>query len=262
MASGPAAFASSTKENTNYARLCRLLIDVGTEALRNIFNGIHSPANLHVILSSSSAHYTTLKNLQKKRILNPTLWGKLYPATASHVSSADFDITLLMVLLRNICGLSHPGSTGSWDKLPPVSDTSMEANIVRIKWYRNDVHAHVSKASVDDSTFNILWQNISNAIMGLASGTNANLYATVIKKVKTECMDPDAEAHYRDLLNDWKKYDHDNMKEMLEELKGMMQKFFIPSGNLLVRELKVFGGPTVLNTSNFQLWNPNIILAS
>ena len=224
MASGPAAFASSTRKNTNYARLCRLLIDIGTEALRNVFNGIHSPATLHVILSSSSAHCTTLKRLQKRGVLNPTLWGKLYPATASHVSSADFDITLLMVLLRNICGLSPPGSTGSWDKLPPDSDYSMEANVVRIKCYRNDVHAHASKASVDDSTFNTLWHNISNAIMGLASVTNATLYATAIKKVKTECIDPNAEAHFRDLLNDWIKYD-DNTKEMLEELKGRMPKF-------------------------------------
>ena len=224
MASGPAAFASPTRENTNYARLCCLLIDIGTEALRNIFNGIHSPANLHVILSSSSAHYPTLKWLQKLKVLNPTLWGMLYPATASQVSSADFDITLLMVLLRNICGLSPPGSPGSWDELPPVSDNSMEANIVRIKCYRNDVYAHASKASVDDSTFTKLWQNISNAIMGLASGTTATLYAAAIKKVKTECMDPDAEAHFRDLLDDWKKHD-DNTKEMLEELKGRLLKF-------------------------------------
>ena len=43
--------------------------------------------------------------------------------------------------------------------------------------------------------------------------------------MKTECMDPDAEAHFRTLLNDWKKYD-DNTKEMLEEVKGMMQKFW------------------------------------
>ena len=219
MASGPAAFTSSTRENTNYARLCCLLIDIGTEALRNAFNAIHSPANLHKILSSSSPHYTTLKWLQKKGILNPTLWGKL-----STVSSAEFDITLLMVLLRNLCGLSPPVSTGSWDELPPDSDNSTEANIVRIKYYRNDVYAHASKASVDDVTFNKLWTNISNAILGLASGTSVTLYATAISKVKTACMDPDAEAHFRDLLNDWKKYD-DNTKEMLEELKGMMQKF-------------------------------------
>ena len=75
MASGPAAFVSSTRENTNYARLCRLLIDIATDALRNIFNGIHSPANLHKILSSSSPHYTTLQRVQKRGVLNPTLWG-------------------------------------------------------------------------------------------------------------------------------------------------------------------------------------------
>ena len=219
MASGPAAFASSTRENTNYARLCRLLIDIGTEALRNIFNGIHSPANLHKILSSSSPHYTTLQWLRKRGVLNPTLWGKL-----SALSSAEFDITLLMVLLRNVCGLSPPVSTGNWDVLPPESDNSTEANIVRIKYYRNDVFAHASKASVDDSTFNQLWKNISNAIIGLEYEKSVTSYAAAISKVKTECMDPDTEALFRDLLNDWKKYD-DNTKEMLEELKGMMQKF-------------------------------------
>ena len=44
-----------------------------------------------------------------------------------------------------------------------------------------------------------------------------------MSKMKIECMDPDAEALFRDLLNDSKKYD-DNKKEMLEELTGMMQK--------------------------------------
>ena len=219
MASGPAPFASSTRENINYARLCRLLIDIGTEALRNVFNAIHSPANLHKILSSSSSHYTTLKWLEKKGVLNPTQCGRL-----STASSAEFDITLLMVLLRNVCGLSPPDNTGSWDELPPDSDNSTEANIVRIKFYRNDVYAHASKASVDDSTFNELWGNISKAIVGLASGTNATLYATAISKVKTEYINPEAEAHFRGLLNDWKKHD-DNTKELLEEVKGMMLKF-------------------------------------
>ena len=36
MASAP-TLASSTKETTNYARLCRLLVDGGTKALRYTF---------------------------------------------------------------------------------------------------------------------------------------------------------------------------------------------------------------------------------
>ncbi|XP_044170198.1 E3 ubiquitin-protein ligase DZIP3-like [Acropora millepora] len=216
---GQAACASSTRENTNYARLCRLLIDMGTSVLRYVFNGIHSPDKLHKILLSSSPHYTTLMRLRQRRVLNTSLWEKL-----STLTSREFDISLLVVLLRNICGLSPPASTGSWDQLPPDDDNSTEANIVRIKCYRNEVYAHASKASVDDLTFNKLWKSISNAIIGLASEEVALSYATAIDNLRDECMDPDREAHFRNLLDYWKKYD-DDTKKILEELKGMMQAF-------------------------------------
>ena len=189
MASGPPDFAS-TQENTNYARLCRLLVDVGCTVLRDTFDSIHPPANLHLVLSSSSV-LSKSQSLRKNKVLNPMQWAKLFPAVASSVSSANFDITPLMVLLRNMCGLSLPVSTGNWDELPPDSDNSTEANIVRIKWYRNDVYGHVTKASVDDSTFNILWQKISSAVVALGSG-----YGNDISRLKTECMDPAAEANY------------------------------------------------------------------
>ncbi|XP_074630894.1 uncharacterized protein LOC141889495 isoform X2 [Acropora palmata] len=208
MASSLPDFAS-TQENTNYARLCRLLVDVGCTVLRDTFDSIHPPANLHVVLSSPLV-FSTLQSLRKKKVLNPIQWGKLFPAVTSRVSSANFDVTLLMVLLRNICGLSPPVSTGNWDKLPPDSDNSTEANIVRIKFYRNDVYGHATKASVDDATFNALWQKISSAVLALGTG-----YGDVISRLKTECMDPGAEAHYEKLLSDWKK-DDDSIKEMLE----------------------------------------------
>ncbi|XP_015768066.1 PREDICTED: uncharacterized protein LOC107346764 [Acropora digitifera] len=201
------AFAS-TQQTTNYARLCRLLVDVGCTVLRDTFDSIHSPVNLHHVLSSPSV-LSTLQSL-KKKVLNPLQWGKLFPAVASSVSSANFDVTLLMVLLRNICGLSPPVSTGSWDKLPPDSDNSTEANIVRIKCYRNDVYGHATKASVDDATFDVLWQKISSAVLALGSG-----YGAVISRLKTECLDPAAEAQYQQLLSDWKK-DDDNLKQMQE----------------------------------------------
>ncbi|XP_015762970.1 PREDICTED: uncharacterized protein LOC107342024 isoform X1 [Acropora digitifera] len=212
MASGPVAFAS-TQENTNYARLCRLLVDVGCTVLRDTFDSIHPPANLHSVLSSRKV-LPTLQSLQGRRILNPSQWGKLFPAVASTVSSANFDVTLLMVLLRSICGLSPPVSTGNWDKLPPDYDNSTEANIVRIKWYRNDVYGHPTKASVDNATFNALWQKISFAILALKPG-----YETIISRLKTECMDPAAEAHCQKLLSDRKKDDY-ILREMLERTHG------------------------------------------
>ncbi|XP_015778396.1 PREDICTED: NACHT, LRR and PYD domains-containing protein 10-like, partial [Acropora digitifera] len=208
MASSLPDFAS-TQENTNYARLCRLLVDVGCRVLRDTFDNKHPPANLHVVLSSPSV-FSTLQSLRRRRVLNPLQWGKLFPAITSNLSSANFDVTLLVVLLRNICGLSPPVSTGSWDELPPDSDESTEANIVRIKWYRNDVYGHATKASLDDATFHALWQKISSAVLALGSG-----YGAVMSRLKTECMDPAAEAQYQQLLSDWKK-DDDILKEIHE----------------------------------------------
>ena len=147
--------APSTKETTNYARLCRLLVELGTQALRDTFDSIHAPATLHAVLAGRK---TVLQSLRSKKIINPTQWGKLFPTILSSVSSASFDITLLMVLLRNISGLGAP-ATG-WDVLPGPTDVNREADIARIKYFRNTVFAHAERASVDDATFKSHWQSI------------------------------------------------------------------------------------------------------
>ena len=200
--------ASTTKETTNYARLCRLLVDVGAQALREAFDAIHSPANLHTVLAGNK---TVLQSLRTRKIINPTQWGKLFPAIPASVSSRDFDITLLMVLFRNICGLAAPVS--GWDTLPAVTDLSREADIARVKFFRNTVYAHPEHASVDAATFNHYWQNIRDTLVRLGGVK----YKAAIDQLETECMDPEAEEHYIELLGQWKK-DEDNVKDKLDEL--------------------------------------------
>ena len=160
MASVTAA-TSSTKETTNYARLCRVIVDVGTCALRDCFDTIRSPLTLHTALT---ANHHTLHSLRSRRIINATQWGKLFPAVPASVTSRDFDITLLMILLRNICGLAPP-RTG-WDALPAATDVSCEADIVRIKYFRNSIYAHAEHVSVD-ATFNKYWKEIRDTLVRL-----------------------------------------------------------------------------------------------
>ena len=96
--------------------------------------------------------------LRKNGVLSGAQWTKLYPAISSSVSSSNFDITLLLFLLKNICGLNPP-ATG-WDSLPSTADTSIEGNIARVIYYRNTVYElHGSQASVDDATFNTAPKN-------------------------------------------------------------------------------------------------------
>ena len=149
-------------------------------------------------------------------MLNPTQWGRLYPANYP-VSSAAFDITLLTVLLRNICGLSPP-ATG-WDHLPPASNISIADDIARVKYYRNIVYGQASQASVDDISFSAYWQEIREALVRLGGAH----FRSKIDNLEHECMDPDIEEHYRELMKQWKK-DDNSIKDKFGEIGGNMDE--------------------------------------
>ncbi|CAH3167459.1 unnamed protein product [Pocillopora meandrina] len=233
MATAISPFAS-TKETTNYARLCRLLVDVGSQVLRSTFDRIHPPATLHTVLGSTSVHYATLQSLYKgrKKVLNPTQWGKLYPSHAP-VSSAAFDITLLTVLLRNICGLGPP--VNGWDRLPLVINISIADDIARVKYYRNTVYGHASQASVDDSSFSAYWQEVREALVRLGGAR----FRAEIDNLEHDCMDPDVEEHYRELMKQWKK-DDDSIKDKLEEIEDSLDntRHTIDKIEIEVKEVK------------------------
>ncbi|XP_028402069.1 uncharacterized protein LOC114525061 [Dendronephthya gigantea] len=147
------------QEKANFTRLSRLLVDKGTEALRNTFDTIHPPVNLPGVLA---ANKTSLQKL-KPRVINNSQWDLLFPPSGNPPDSKTFDVTLLTVLFRNICGFPSTG----WGVMPPDTDRSTQANIARIKCYRNEVIAHVPTTRVDNSKFEFLWKKIAQAIVEL-----------------------------------------------------------------------------------------------
>jgi hypothetical protein len=144
----------------NFSRVCQLLIDKGGDALRAALHAKHPPSTLAADLNS---HKKTLQRIRYSVIKDPQ-WQLLFP-TSGVADSNNFDITLLTILLRNICGMSPP-ATG-WNHIPPASDTSKSADIVRIKLYRNDVYGHIPSAQYDNVKFETLWQEISKPLVKL-----------------------------------------------------------------------------------------------
>nr|XP_058973955.1 uncharacterized protein LOC131800284 [Pocillopora verrucosa] len=201
----------STKETSNYAQLCRLLVEVGSLMLREIFDRVCPPENLHAVLTNPTNH-AKLQTLRKKRVLSTFQWGKLYPVSKTSVSSGNFDTSLLLFLLRNIFGLNFPAS--GWNNLPPGSDTSPEADITRIKFFRDRVFSHAANASVDDPTFSLYWNNIKDTFLRIG-GT---CYEEVIDDPTLHCMDADLEEHYQELLREWLK-DDDSITDKVHEDK-------------------------------------------
>ena len=194
---------ASSVEKTNGAKLSRLLIDGGTTALRNEFDKHHPPANLAADLNAS---YSILNDLLRRRVLNNHQWNKLFPPGGTPPDSNTFDITLLFLLLTNICGL-FPPPTG-WHRKPTPGDTSLEANLARIKFFRNHLYGHVATTGVDIPTFNALWMEISSALVALG------LSQAEIDRLKAERC---GEEDYVVALLDWAKSDED-IKTQLKDL--------------------------------------------
>ena len=156
--------------SSNGARLIRLIVDVGTETIQNHFDSIHPPETLTNVLYAN--YHILRRNIprhQMRTLFPPT--GVL-PAMPSTSTSKDYDITLLFSLLRNICGLHSPASIHggtSWDENPPLDNESPEADLARIKFYRNEAYAHIRSTDVSDGDFVIYWNEISRPLIRLGA---------------------------------------------------------------------------------------------
>ena len=198
-AATPSSLASSV-EKTNGAKLSRLLIDGGTAVLRKCFDTFHPPTKLAAGLSS---HYTTLHTLFKKKVLRLAQWYQLFPPSGDPPDSKEFDITLLFLLLTNMCGLTPP-SLG-WHAMPPISDTSFEANLARVKFFRNELYGHVSTTGVEMSVFLSLWPKIRAVLVDLGFDQ------VEIDRLEAEHS---GEEDYIDLLREWSESEEDTWSQL------------------------------------------------
>lgn len=152
----------SSKGRDNFQRIARILISGGTVLLREVFDTRCPPSNLPTTLQNPA----TRKLLKAAKLTKPQ-WDCLYPSPGVYGKSTDFDITLLFRLLRTICSLTPP--TAGWDCLPAGTDHSFEADLARIKYYRNLVYGHVNEnMEITDDDFLVFWREISEALVRIA----------------------------------------------------------------------------------------------
>ena len=186
--------SSALNDKSNGSRLSRLLVDKGTQALRHVFDEYVKYSPSGTLTGVLRANKTKLQALRYK-VINSSQWWLLYP-TSGIPDSKTFDVTLLTVVLREICGLASP--TAGWITMPPDSNTSISANVLRIKMFRNEVYAHVTTTKVSNNTFNKLWEKISKALVALG------IPSSEIDELKEEPLSPEEDG-YICQLEEWKK---------------------------------------------------------
>lgn len=155
-----------TEEKKNALRFFALTMDLGTDAVRMRFDALVPPTKLSAHLKAKE---TDLEKLLKKRVLRPAQWDKLFP-TASAAKSSDFDLTLLVCLIRNTTSETPP--TKGWDSndLPDAKDTSKGDDIARLRYYRNEYLAHKPVLELSTADFIQVSRSVIEAIDRLSGG--------------------------------------------------------------------------------------------
>lgn len=199
----------STNGKEHFQRLTRLLMCGGVHVLRETFNSIHPPKDLSTTLKDPKVQMQLKRaklTLDERNCLNQ-------PA----VKSTDFDITLTFRLLRTICNLTPP--TTGWDKKPIDGNHSLEADLARIKYFRNSVYGHNQKMEISDSDFCYLWKEISEAILRIITKINLTKkgeWEKAIEKLLNDPLTPKAQECIEELKQWYEK--EEDVKEMLHQV--------------------------------------------
>ncbi|OPL33844.1 hypothetical protein AM593_01559, partial [Mytilus galloprovincialis] len=171
-----ASISQLTEEEGNFTRFFLLNFKVSPAIARRFFDGVFPPTHLSQIINNSMS--AILKLNKSKRInaaqleilrgIPGTRHDEGKSSKALPTSSMDFDLTMMICLLRNIGGLATP--INGWDRLPPPNEILPGADLATLKWYRNQL-AHTTDSSImDNNEFTLKWTQVYHALTSLNNG--------------------------------------------------------------------------------------------
>ena len=200
----------SSEEKTNGTKLLRLVIDGGTTVLREYLMKSACPT-LQDVLLKHKGRLAYLKSL-KKNILTDDQWKKLFPSSGVPPNPLTFDISLLHLLLREVCGLTAPAK--GWHEMPPDTELSKEAHIVRIKFLRNEL-CHGISTSIPNDKFQEKLPTISQSLVALG------LDQKEIDRLATEPIDHDTERRVSEEVEKWKMEFEPRLNKLENEISAI-----------------------------------------
>ncbi|XP_013415833.1 uncharacterized protein LOC106177554 [Lingula anatina] len=198
----------------NFFRMSILIVDYALKVVQDIlqkelrkkYPNLFDPNTgfLNKVLSDKTV-WNLLLGLSPK-IFNHHQRNQLYPAgnPSTSVTVGDLDLTLTVLLLRNVTSLNPHPRLNAWDN-PSDTDPSTEATIGRIKRYRNTVYGHANKAAISDHDFRAYFSGLKSNLLVLSSRFTNEDYDTIL----CEPLDASLLRKYWGVLEEWSNYDED-----------------------------------------------------
>nr|XP_022305937.1 uncharacterized protein LOC111112614 isoform X5 [Crassostrea virginica] len=203
---------AATEEMTNLNRVSRLMLGPCTEQLRDLLRLYIPPASFPAVIQRKRSQLKRLTEPQRKLILpNSGVYSGNYD---------DMDISLLYILLRNVCGIQAHNK--GWGNTPDSADISVSANIERLRLARNRCsHTTEGMSNVD---FNQVWSEIRAAVVDLDKVLGiGNKYQEAVDFILNDTMDPVKDKHFRDQLLEQIK-DINDIRKKFERIEGRTKK--------------------------------------
>lgn len=140
----------------NYLRLCLLITVLCGDLFRIILSIYIKPSNLRSELDKNRTKLEKNLNTAQKNLIYP-------PAGNAFLTTKDCDISVIYILLRNICNI--PSHNAGWGNPPAKGDNSIAACIERIRLQRNLILAHCTNGMVEELMFKNHWDELRNAVV-------------------------------------------------------------------------------------------------
>ncbi|KAL3882988.1 hypothetical protein ACJMK2_029289 [Sinanodonta woodiana] len=186
---------ASCPERTNFARICRIVVDVFRDILWQVLTHKIKPTDLPILVRNNQ---DKLKSLDVE--INAWLMG--ISSSSSQIPSAEkFDVSSLYTLIRNLCR-TIPAPTRGWGHLPLAGGITLGDDIERVRKFRNTLYGHATQAKIDTADFSNICADIIDVVSRFDMYFSANCKAmkcnfeSDITTVLTCSMDKTLEDEY------------------------------------------------------------------
>ena len=214
-----------THKHLNHARVCNALVTVCADGLRDILLSQVPPGypDFYQLLLARKPALRAMKQFRQEQL------NVLFPDPHDRYTGTvdQFDITLLYALIRNVNAVTAP-VTG-WGKLPVENprDTSLGANVERIRNCRNCVSGHSMHGRLDDQAFEDYWKDICLIMDDIENILGDKGYKDALEKRKDQVLSPKEAQSLKTMFKDLQaevKIAVDTVTEKMKSLQALMEK--------------------------------------
>lgn len=158
--------AQTPDNRVHLFRLQMFVIDGGLLVLRNIIDQTLTAKGitLSVCLNNEKE---TIVSLKSRGVITQAQYDILFPTGGQAPTTSEMDFTLIICLLRCLksFGLNEEFD---WNTKPISTDLTVEADICRLKAYRNQI-CHLSTTEIQPNDFVNWWNDIEQILVRRSS---------------------------------------------------------------------------------------------